>query len=117
MNEVKSGPIWSLSMQARRVNFSLWRNLLEHRRNSLNFSLQPSHDQTRGQSSSSYMGLTTWEKAPGGKIVKTDVPVAKNYLSPDGLKLLALFRVVSFRVTLTGCSSSLTRKVLVKNIR
>lgn len=27
------------------------------------------------------MGLTTWENAPGGKIVKADVGVAKNYLS------------------------------------
>ena len=27
------------------------------------------------------MGLTTWEKAPNGKIVKPDVSVAKNYLN------------------------------------
>lgn len=27
-----------------------------------------------------HMGLTTWEKAPDGKIVKPDVCVAKNYL-------------------------------------
>lgn len=27
-----------------------------------------------------YMGLTTWENAPNGKIVKADVSVAKNYL-------------------------------------
>jgi hypothetical protein len=26
------------------------------------------------------MGLTSWENAPDGKIVKTDVVVAKNYL-------------------------------------
>ena len=26
------------------------------------------------------MGLTTWENAPDGKIVKTDVSIAKNYL-------------------------------------
>lgn len=26
------------------------------------------------------MGLTTWENAPTGKIVKTDVSIAKNYL-------------------------------------
>ena len=26
------------------------------------------------------MGLTTWEKAPNGKIVKPDVSIAKNYL-------------------------------------
>ena len=27
------------------------------------------------------MGVTTWEAAPDGKIVKTDVSIAKNYLS------------------------------------
>ena len=26
------------------------------------------------------MGLTSWENAPDGKVVKTDVVVAKNYL-------------------------------------
>lgn len=38
------------------------------------------------------MGLTTWEKAPSGKILKTDVIVAKNYLKED--ELAALARVV-----------------------
>lgn len=28
-----------------------------------------------------HMGLTTWKNAPHGKIVKSDVSVAKNYLS------------------------------------
>ena len=28
-----------------------------------------------------YMGLTTWKQAPGGKILKSDVTVAKNYLN------------------------------------
>lgn len=31
------------------------------------------------------MGLTTWEKAPKGKIVKTDIAVAKNYLRANEL--------------------------------
>lgn len=30
-----------------------------------------------------HMGLTTWKSAPDGKIVSTDVIVAKNYLSKD----------------------------------
>jgi hypothetical protein len=34
------------------------------------------------------MGLTSWEKAPTGKILKTDVAVAKNYLSKDELESL-----------------------------
>ena len=29
------------------------------------------------------MGLTTWKKAPNGKIIKSDVSVAKNYLSKE----------------------------------
>lgn len=35
-----------------------------------------------------HMGLTTWRKAPKGKILKTDVRVAKNYLSAKELKNL-----------------------------
>lgn len=31
------------------------------------------------------MGLTTWAKAPGGKILKSDVVVAKNYLTEEEL--------------------------------
>ncbi len=36
------------------------------------------------------MGLVTWENSPHGKIVKTDVTVAKNYLTQDELKQLGL---------------------------
>ena len=35
-----------------------------------------------------HMGLTTWADAPEGKIKKSDVTVAKNYLSPDEMKQL-----------------------------
>lgn len=31
------------------------------------------------------MGLTTWKNAPNGKIIKSDVSVAKNYLSKEGI--------------------------------
>jgi hypothetical protein len=34
------------------------------------------------------MGLTTWENSPNGKILKTDVSIAKNYLSADELDSL-----------------------------
>ena len=34
----------------------------------------------RADAEQEYMGLTTWENAPDGKIVKTDVSIAKNYL-------------------------------------
>ena len=36
------------------------------------------------------MGLTTWKNASQGKIRKTDVPIAKNYLTEDELKDLNL---------------------------
>ena len=35
----------------------------------------------RADTEKKHMGLTTWEAAPDGKIVKTDVSIAKNYLS------------------------------------
>ena len=34
------------------------------------------------------MGLTTWEKSPDGKILKSDVIIAKNYLTKEELKSL-----------------------------
>ena len=40
-----------------------------------------------------YMGLTTWKHAPHGKILKSDVTVAKNYLSEAHVK--ELNRIVS----------------------
>ena len=35
-----------------------------------------------------YMGLTTWKKAPKGKIQKSDVSIAKNYLNKDEIEEL-----------------------------
>jgi len=34
------------------------------------------------------MGLTSWKKAPNGKILKSDVTIAKNYLAQDEIKSL-----------------------------
>ena len=36
---------------------------------------------SRANADKEHMGLTTWEKAPYGKIVKPDVSIAKNYLN------------------------------------
>lgn len=36
------------------------------------------------------MGLTSWAKSPDGKILKSDVVVAKNYLTPEELNELGL---------------------------
>ena len=35
-----------------------------------------------------YMGLTNWKKAPTGKILKSDVTIAKNYLEQNEIKSL-----------------------------
>lgn len=40
-----------------------------------------------------YMGLKTWKHAPVGKILKSDVSIAKNYLNEEHIK--ALDRIVS----------------------
>ena len=37
----------------------------------------------RADSKKENMGLTTWKNAPDGKILETDVTVAKNYLSQE----------------------------------
>lgn len=42
----------------------------------------------RANAKKEHMGLTSWKNAPEGKIVKTDVVVAKNYLSSEELKEL-----------------------------
>lgn len=40
----------------------------------------------RADSSKEHMGLTTWKYAPDGKIMKSDVSVAKNYLTEDEME-------------------------------
>lgn len=47
----------------------------------------------RADADKEHMGLTTWENAPYGKILKADVAVAKNYLSEEEMKYLE--RIVS----------------------
>lgn len=47
----------------------------------------------RADSNKEHMGLTTWKKAPAGKIIKSDVSVAKNYLTEQEMRQLD--RVVS----------------------
>jgi hypothetical protein len=65
--------------------------------NKLHFAI---HGQTaaelimhRADSSKDHMGLTSWENGPDGKILKTDVAVAKNYLT--GEELESLGRIVN----------------------
>jgi hypothetical protein len=48
---------------------------------------------TKADATKVYMGLKTWKRAPEGKILKSDVSVAKNYISKQHLKELE--RIVS----------------------
>ena len=47
----------------------------------------------RADAAKEHMGLTTWENAPDGKILKADVVIAKNYLNDKEMKYLE--RIVS----------------------
>lgn len=47
----------------------------------------------RADADQPHMGLTSWKEAPLGKIMKSDVSVAKNYLTED--ELYSLERIVS----------------------
>jgi len=47
----------------------------------------------RADSNKDFMGLTSWKNSPTGKIMKSDVSIAKNYLTKDELE--ALGRIVN----------------------
>jgi hypothetical protein len=47
----------------------------------------------RADADKEHMGLSTWETAPHGKIIKADVSIAKNYLSEEEMNYLE--RIVS----------------------
>jgi transposase InsO family protein len=47
----------------------------------------------RAQAEKPHMGLTTWKDAPDGKIIKSDVSIAKNFLTDD--EISSLERIVS----------------------
>ena len=47
----------------------------------------------RANSEKKHMGLTSWKNSPNGKILETDIVIAKNYLSKNELEQLE--RIVS----------------------
>ena len=47
----------------------------------------------RADADKEHMGLKTWDAAPDGKIIKSDVIIAKNYLNEE--EITALRRIVS----------------------
>ena len=56
-----------------------------------------------------YMGLKTWKHAPNGKILKSDVSIAKNYLNEEHLKQLE--RIVTAYLDLAE-NRAIKRKVM-----
>ena len=59
-----------------------------------------------------YMGLKSWKNAPGGKILKSDVTIAKNYLNEEHLKELE--RIVSAYLDL---AENRARRGIVTNMK
>ena len=57
-----------------------------------------------------HMGLTNWKQAPGGKILKSDISIAKNYLSENHIK--ELNRIVSAYLDLA--ENRAERQILMK---
>lgn len=78
-----------------RADSEITRTFFATVQNKLHFAI---HGQTaaelivqRADHNKERMGLTTWKNAPDGKIIKTDVVVAKNYLNEKELKSLDRF--------------------------
>ncbi len=57
-----------------------------------------------------YMGLTNWKQAPDGKILKSDITIAKNYLSENHIK--ELNRIISAYLDLA--ENRAERRILMK---
>ncbi len=65
---------------------------------------------SKADASLPHMGLTTWKQAPEGKVLKSDIAVAKNYLNEAHVK--ALNRIVSAYLDLA--ESRADRGILMK---
>ena len=59
---------------------------------------------TEADATKIYMGLKTWKQAPEGKILKSDVTVAKNYLNSEHIK--SLERIVNSYLDLAESRAS-----------
>jgi len=60
-----------------------------------------------------FMGLKTWKQAPQGKIVKSDVSVAKNYLNEEHIK--ELNRIVSAYLDLAEVNTNRRQLLYMKD--
>ena len=74
---------------------------------------------TTADASKIYMGLTNWKQAPDGKILKSDINIAKNYLNEAHIK--ELNRIVSAYLDLAenraerGVSTSMSEWIVFLN--
>lgn len=73
-------------------NSEITKEFYKNVQNKLHFAITgmtaPEIIYNRASSKKEYMGLQTWKNAPNGKILETDVVIAKNYLSEEELKEL-----------------------------
>lgn len=79
------------------VDSSITKTFFKTVQNKLHFAI---HGKTaaevivsRASSEKEHMGLTAWKNSPNGKIIKSDVSIAKNYLKKD--ELSSLERIVT----------------------
>ena len=72
----------------------------------------------RADSNKENMGLTTWEKAPEGRIHKSDVVIAKNYLNKDEMEALTRLTTMylDFAEDMASRNIPLTMKDYVKRL-
>ena len=73
---------------------------------------------SRVDSEKPYMGLTTWKQAPKGKVLKSDVTIAKNYLNQSEIdklnRLVVMF--IDFAEMRTLNRQIMTMKDWVRNV-
>lgn len=67
----------------------------------------------RADSKKPNMGLTTWRKSPKGKIYKSDIAIAKNYLQKDELK--SLNHIVDMYLDYAEFQASRGKPMFMKN--
>ncbi len=68
---------------------------------------------TEADATKIYMGLKSWKQAPNGKIMKSDVSVAKNYLNEEHIK--ELNRIVSAYLDLAENNAKRQQLVFMKD--
>jgi hypothetical protein len=96
------------------VNSSVTQEFFQTVQNKLEFAITgmtaPEIIYGRANKDTTHMGLTTWKNSPDGKILKSDVTIAKNYLSKN--ELGALNRIVT--MYLDFAENQAERAVLMK---